>query len=525
MSSKKHDAVFQRLRELMGSRVRNDEAALNSYSSDQSIYRIRPLAVTFPRDIDDIASIVRLAAEEQVPVHPRSGGSGTAGGALGPGIVVVFSKSGPLNRIVKIDDENCFIDAGAAVLHDTLQQALRERGLFLPADPSSGGLCLFGGNIATKASGPHALKHGSIDRYLLSVRFVTGDGTEVDTADSRSIPAKLAADIEGLGKKLPDDPKAVNVLRKRIGFKTASGYNLFTFLREDSAEKTVAGHVAQLFAGSVGTLGVITGAVVRAERRVEGQGLTLLYFRFLREAGDAVLGIREMGVDAIEIVNHRTLELVRNARREIPVPGGRCHLLMVEYSGPDPDEWGERIRGYVRKKGYELAAEPVSVTEETERENLWKVRKALLPLLRNAGQSKQALSIVNDVGVPVEFLAPFIENIEAVFDKHGLQAAIYGHAGNGNLHLRPFFDTKAANLTQLLKKVADEVYGTVFSYGGTVTGEHGMGLLRAPYLREEWGEKIYAYMKRVKQIFDPENVLNPDAMFTKRSVTDQLRQF
>ncbi len=157
----KQQNLRKRLQELLKDRVSVDERTLERHATDQSIYRILPLAVVFPRDVEDITKTVALAAAEGVPIHPRSGGSGTAGGALGPGIVMAFDKSGPMNRILSIDAGNLLADAEGAVIHDSLQRALGEKGLFLPADPSSGAINLFAGNIATKASGPHALRHGT----------------------------------------------------------------------------------------------------------------------------------------------------------------------------------------------------------------------------------------------------------------------------------------------------------------------------------------------------------------------------
>ncbi len=198
-------------------------------------------------------------------------------------------------------------------------------------------------------------------------------------------------------------------------------------------------------------------------------------------------------------------------------------MVMVEYSGPDSEAHGERIRSLIRQHRYHLAQPPVSVGGGEEQERLWKVRKALLPLVRGQGRRRRALSVVNDVGVPVASLPDFIEDVEAIFGRLGLEAAIYGHAGSGNLHLRPFFDADSPDLKQLLQRVAGEVYKAVFHYNGTITAEHGMGRLRAPFLKEEWGESVYGYMRRVKRIFDPDNLFNPEAMFSNRPVTDLLK--
>jgi FAD/FMN-containing dehydrogenase len=281
--------------------------------------------------------------------------------------------------------------------------------------------------------------------------------------------------------------------------------------------------VGQLLVGSVGTLGVITRATLRAEPYVEGRATTLLFFRSLQEAGDAVQHIRPLGVAAIEIMNHRTLAIVQERRSDLEVPDGEAHMLLVEYEGPERHDQIAQVERLVRQNGYLLAGAMVTVEEEEAQNRLWKVRKALLPTIRGYRADRAPLSVVNDVGVDVAHLADLIRDVEDLFDELGLVVAIYGHAGSGNLHLRPLFDRQAPDLPALLTQVADRVYELVLRYGGTITAEHGMGRLRTPYLAREWGEGIMRHMRRVKQIFDPDGLLNPDVMFSERKLTDDLR--
>jgi len=498
-----------------------DEKTLIRHATDQSIYEIRPLAVVIPRDLEDVVATVRFAREEGIPLTPRAGGTNTAGSALGRGIILAFRKSGPLNRILGFDqvDGEPRVTLEPGLLHDDLQRFLRERGLYLPADPSSGAICLLGGNIAAKASGPHALKHGSIDRYLRHLRFVTVEGQVVDTADEASIPNRIREGVLALRDDVMADAQTVQRLEARKKMKLASGYNLFTFLRHQH----IGDFVAQLMVGSVGTLGVITQATLRAEPYVEGHAAMLLYFRNLHQAGDAVQHIKALGVAAIEIMNHSTIAIVRERYPDIEMPDGESHMLLVEFEGPERYEQIAWVEKLVREKGYDLAGPPHTAEDEAEQERLWKVRKSLFPTLRNYRPHLKALSVVNDVGVDVAHLADFILDVDAIFAQHDLVAGIYGHAGSGNLHLRPLFNTANPNLPALLARVADEVYEAVFRYDGTITAEHGMGRLRVPYLTGEWGETIIGYMRRVKEVFDPDDLLNPEVMFSNRALTDDLK--
>jgi FAD/FMN-containing dehydrogenase len=221
-------------------------------------------------------------------------------------------------------------------------------------------------------------------------------------------------------------------------------------------------------------------------------------------------------------MNHRTISIVKQRRSDLEVPEGEVHMLLVEYEGPQRYDQIAQVERLVHQNGYQLAGPMATVEGEEEQDQLWKVRKALLPTIRRYHDDWRALSVVNDVGVDVAHLADLIRDVEAIFDDLGLVVAIYGHAGSGNLHLRPLFDRRAPDLPQLLTQVADRVYETVLRYDGTITAEHGMGRLRAPYLACEWGEDMMNYLRRVKVIFDRDDLLNPGVMLSERALTDDL---
>ncbi len=486
------------------------------------MYEVRPLAVVYPHDVEDVVRVVRFAGEAGIPVTPRGRGSGTAGAALGRGILLSFAPPCPMNRLLAFEerDGQPQVTVEPGLLHDDLQRFLRTQGLYLPADPSSGAISVLGGNIATKASGPHALKHGSIDRYLRHLQFVTAAGEVVDTADAASIPGSIAQGVLATRDEVLADAYAVRRLQARQDSKIASGYNLFAFLRQ----RQLGEMVAQLLVGSVGTLGVVVQASLRAEPYVESKATTLLYFRDLAHAGDAVQHIRTLNVAAIEIVNRTSLAILRERQPALALPVGEVHMLLVEYEGPERYDQIAYVERLMRENGYDLAEELVTVEDSEERARLWKARKALLPTVAAYRPDRVALSVVNDVGVGVAHLADLIRDVEGIFDRLGLVAAIYGHAGSGNLHLRPFFDVSDPDLPVLLTRVADEVYGAVLRYDGTITAEHGMGRQRAPYLTREWGPAMIGYMRRIKTVFDPGDLLNPEVIFGDRALTDDLRR-
>ncbi len=454
-------------------------------------------------------------------VTPRGGGSGTAGGALGEGIVIALPRNQFWGRIsgFSVQDNIPRITVGAGVYHNELQEFLRNRGFFLPADVSSAKFSQIGGNISTKASGPHALKYGAIDRFLESIEFVTARGELVNTADDKTIPVWINREITKLANKIKSDAEAWNFLTSRQDMKTTSGYNLFAFIKEYG----IGSLLTQLLAGSNGTLGFLTRATLRGEAFNSSRAVMLLYFDELAEVGRAVVAIRDVGAAAMEIMNKKTVQLVgaRSGRRgDFP---DNAHMLLVECTGGERFAQIEEISRLIETAGYRLARNPATAIAEEDIEKLWELRKQILPYIWGLKPPSKALAVVNDIGVDPLYLAGLIHDLEAVFKKHDIETLIYGHAGNGNLHLRPLFDLSKPDLKLRVQRLADDVYDAVLHYGGTISGEHGVGRLKAAYLQREWGASLYSYMKEVKSIFDPEGVLNPGVIFSDKSITDNMQ--
>jgi len=514
--------LADKLQRVVHGQVITDLQSLRRYSRDQSIYHIEPQAVVQPEDQEDLTRLVTFAAREGLPITARGGGSGTAGSALGCGIVMAMPDHGCWNLIsgFAVSGATARIRTGAGVYHNVLQGYLQQRGFFLPADVTSAEISRIGGNIATKASGPHALRYGSIDRFLEQVTFVTDRGEVVDTEDESTIPERFRAGLADLRQRLQSNQAAKALLEARQQLKTASGYNLFAFLHDLSCGRLIA----QLLVGSVGTIGLVTEATLRAETYERQRVAVLLYFDDLAETARAVCALRELPVVAIELISRETVNILRR-RTELPESlAVDAHLLLVELSGPDSLAELEKVQKMLQREGFRQLAAPAVATDADEIDRLWGVRKQILWLIRNPQPGFQALSVVNDVGVPPEQLAGFVREAEQVFARHGLTSLIYGHAGSGNLHLRPLFDLTLPGLPGRIRRLADDMYEVVLRHGGTISGEHGMGRLRAPYLLREWGPELYGYMREVKEIFDPGELLNPGVVFSDRPITDHMRE-
>jgi len=520
-TSGKRKIIAEKLQQRLAGEVRADEKTLAKFSRDYSIYEVRPQLVAAPADMDDLREIIGLAAEEGLTITPRGGGSGTAGSGLGHGLIVNLPPGSYWEEIsgFAVTDGVPTVTARAGVFHNDLQEYLRARGYFLPADVSSAKISRIGGNISTKASGPHALRYGSIDSFLARLEFFSARGELIDTADEATIPRRIKEGLENLGRRIRTDEQVVGFLTARAHLKTASGYNMFAFLKELPAGQLLT----HLLAGSVGTLGFITGATLRGAAYEPERATMLIAFDDLVEAGRAVCAIREAEVAAIEIMNRETIRILyeKSGRRKPFAPD--AHVLFVEFAGHDLAAQIDQVAGILRRHGFRTSLKPTVATGTQEMNRLWDLRKRILPLISNPAPSVRALAVVNDVGVDPRFLADCITDLMNIFNQQGLVALIYGHAGNGNLHLRPLFDLKQTDLKGRIKRLADAVYEVIFRYGGTITAEHGMGRLRASYLRREWGDRLHGYMQELKTIFDPRGLFNPGVMFSDHDITDDMR--
>ncbi len=508
MGSAPHTArgeVCRRLRPVFGDRLLCDDIP-DRYTRDASIFSLRPLAVAQALAEPEVVAAARASLATGVPLVARAGASNTGGAAVTDGLLLTLG--GERFERVRVDPRTGLAVAGPAVRHDRLQSALAEHDLTLPSDPSSGPLSFVGGNIATRASGPHALRDGAINRYLREVRLVLVDGTVVDTREPESAPEALLARLGTLARRIAGDPESAGRLRARRDEKWASGYELLALL--DHSDDPLRA-LPRLVCGSVGTLGLVTEAVLQAVPRPRRRAAVLLRFRTSRAACEAALELRGEA-SAIEIVSRSALDLLR---RHTAVLGGDPEsqaLLIVEYAGESGvAEAAHRAARRIASSG-ELTAAPEVSGHEDEIEEIWRARKSLLPVIgRLADAGRVPYSVVNDVGVPPRRLPELIAGVESIFDRHRLDAPVYGHAGSGNLHLRPLFERGDA---KTMRAVADEVYTLVTDLGGTITAEHGMGRLRAPFLEREWGARITGYMRELKSVFDPEGVLNPGVVFT-----------
>jgi FAD/FMN-containing dehydrogenase/Fe-S oxidoreductase len=479
------------------------ETALEAYSSDASIYAIRPKAIVSVNAVDDIIGALQFAENGNIPVYLRGSGTGLAGGAVGNGIILDFS---PFRKIIEIDTNNKTVLTQPGIVYDELNYVLKQYGLFFPPDPSSGDSCQIGGMLANNSSGPRSVKYGLTSYFVEELTIVKPRGTLVNlkklNLDSEALPA--------LFSEHPEYRKIYDILQRNKGLilskwpkvkKNSAGYNL----RQVAAglEKGTF-DLPALYIGSEGTLGIFVSVKLRLLDTPKELLTARLYFKSLLSAGQAVQSILLLEPSGLEIVDGSTLDLI--GREKFGIPPGAEALLLVEFDDNASLKKSklEKLASKFRlETPVEFAADPISTAE------LWRARKAIVPTLYRHHPRKRPLPLIEDVSLPPSEIPSFIEYIVNLFDSHELVYGIFGHIGDGNLHIRPLFDLNSPDDMKLAGELYEKVYDRVISIGGSTTAEHADGRLRASLVRKIYGDEIYEIFVKIKKLIDPDNILSP----------------
>ncbi|HEU4966853.1 MAG TPA: FAD-binding oxidoreductase [Candidatus Saccharimonadales bacterium] len=488
------------------------------FSTDKSVFELMPTLIVYPRNENDVRKAARftwqLAERNRIlPITARGGGSDQSGAAIGSGIVMVFPAH--MNRIVELDPKNGTVTVEPGANFGALQQTLETHGRFLPSSPGSAAYSTVGGAIANNASGANSIKYGDTRAYVKSLRVVLANGEAIVTErlTKRELSKKLGlSSFEGeiyrsLDALLEEHHEVIAGMARATS-KNSAGYDLLDVKHKDGSFD-----LTPLFVGSQGTLGIVTEAILNTETHNPETTLLTAFFDDVQHLQSAVTELRRSRdlPSAIEMVDGNLLTLAASESPaqlkglvENPYPK---FILLVEY-----DDSG-RIQKKNAKHGAKILeryATHVQIVAEFEsQELLWKIRQLSSSALAHSSGNAKALPLVEDGAVPVEQLGAFITGIYDIFERNHMQVALWGHAGDGNLHVQPSLDLSQLGDRQRAFRVMDEYYKLVISLGGTTTGEHGDGRLRAPYLEQLYGAEAYELLRKVKKVFDPYGTMNP----------------
>jgi len=446
-------AFHHTLTQLLGDGWRTDAAALEAHAQDNSWRHALPLGVALPESRQQVQAIVRACREHGVPLVGRGAGTGTTGAAVptAGGIVLSFAR---MNRILDIrpGDRCAVVEPG--VLNGDLQQALMPHGLFWPSDPSSAEICSIGGNLACNAGGPRAVKYGTSRDNVLGLVAVTGSGELIQCGGAYT--------------------------------KDATGYDL-----------------THLIVGSEGTLALIVEATLKLAPRPRAQaGLRVLY----RDAQAAAAAVsRVMAQPAtptmLEFMDARSLELLRRNGAQVPDAGA---MLLIEADGDD-DTLPYLLNALAEAaEGDGMLALDVA-TDGSARDRLWAARRALSPALKSIAPGK----INEDVVVPVSRIPELVEGVQRLSVEADLPIVTFGHAGNGNLHVNILYHPDDAGENARAHATLPKVFELALALGGTLSGEHGIGIAKRDFMAQAFSPATLAAMQAIKQALDPDGILNP----------------
>jgi FAD/FMN-containing dehydrogenase/Fe-S oxidoreductase len=501
------------------------------YSTDASLYRVVPQVVAFPRSADDVAAAVGVARDLRVPVVARGGGTSIAGNAVSTGVVLDTSRH--LARLLELDAE-----AGTAVVEPgivlgDLQKLLAPHGLRFGPDPSSGSRAALGGMIGNNACGSRALGYGRTDANVLGLHAVAGTGEELvlrsaggEPADRpQGTPALSTPATSPLLASLRDvvagDLATIRTEMGRFG-RQVSGYALEHLLPEKGFD------ASRLLVGSEGTLALVTRAELRLVRQPARTVLVVLGYRDMVEAAEAVPAILRHGPVACEGLDRRIVDAIeQRLRAPVPaLPDGGGWLLVelgTDERGATPEglaDLAARARAVVADGGTPAAR---VVEDAAEARALWRIREDGAGLATRAPSGRPGHAGWEDTAVPPERLAGYLRDFDALMESYGLTAIPYGHFGDGCLHVRIDYPLEERGREGVYREFVDAAAALVASYGGSMSGEHGDGRARSELLHHMYSQRVLDLFGRVKDVFDPEDVLNPGVLVRPRALDDDLR--
>ena len=533
LTEKNMTKVAQYLQEHLVGEVMTSADAREYFATDGSVLKVIPQIIAYPRTEQDVRKAARFSWQlaergRVVPITARGGGTDQGGGAIGSGIMMVFPAH--MNKILTLNTKKRSVTVQPGINYGKLQQALHTHGLFLPPFPASQEYCTVGGAIANNASGEKTIKYGSTREFVSSLRVVLANGEVIETGrlTKRELNRKMGlATFEGeiyrtLDALITENKDLINSSYFDVT-KNSAGYDLGII-----KGKKGTFDLTPLFVGSQGTLGIITEAVIDLENFNPSTTLVAAQFDSIASAGAAILDLRKLAPSSMEVVDDKLLEFIDEHNpsqlgKSIQRPFSKI-ILLVEF-----DNLSNRVQRKKTRKAKKilakLATDVVVTRDEHEQEDLWKIRHSAAAVLWQTIGTKKALPIIEDGVVPPEKFTEFIEQSYKLFESFGLQIAVWGHAGNANLHMQPFLDLGQIGDRQKVLKVMDAYYKMVIELGGSTSGEHNDGRLRAPYLEDLYGPQMYELFKNVKQIFDPYNTLNPGVKFgtSKQDLQGLLR--
>ncbi len=511
-----HDALMQSLASTLAGDLLDSELSRSLYSSGASLYRIKPRAIVQPRNVDDLVATIRFAGEHRIPITARGGGTSRTGNELGFGIVVDFSKY--LNQVIEFDANEKLVRVQPGIVLADLNAYLKPHGLYFPIDPSTKDSATLGGMIANNSSGPHAVKYGTTRNHVKALKLVLTSGEILETERQPMPPPSDPADQRSQKQKIYQ--QVPEILEKYSAYleeerpfttKNSCGYHIWDLIEDQTIDLT------PMLVGQEGTLALVAEATLHLTQIPANALSGFVYFDDLGKVGEATKEILEEKPSMVEIMEKHILDLARDQKPELAeyFPENTEASLFIEFQEDSEEKLLEKFSSVRRRLLEEnnLAVDVVQARNKQDMATFTKVRSISGPILNRMKGPRRPIAFIEDAAVHVSRLPEYISGLRGLFEKFNVKAAIYGHAGDGNLHNMAILDLRQQEDVKTMLELADAVCDLVLSLNGTISGEHADGRLRTQYVARQYPH-LYHAMREIKALFDPQNIMNPGVIIT-----------
>ena len=497
-----------------GCDARFDNLTRQLYATDASIYQIEPIGAAFPKSAQQASAVIRAAADAGLSVTPRGAGTSLVGNAVGEGLIVEFSRYN--RQITDLDLEKRSVRVGAGVVLDQLNYFLRPHGFSFGPDVATSSRATLGGMIANNSSGARCPIYGTTADHVVSLEIVMADGRVETIGPTHESLRTERAKIENLVLTAT----AEMVERWPPGLiKRWPGYGIERFLRAPS-------DLTNILAGSEGTLAAIFSAELKISPLPREKGLGLIFFASVGEAMQATVDLLDLKPAAIEHIDRPLLDQTKGqlhfqaARDLLELDTQPCEsILIVEFY----DQVVERLSILQSRK---IGLRKKNLTDPAQMNLVWSVRKSGLSLLTGCIGPAKPVAFIEDAAVRPAQLPEYVRGLQSIMKPLGLEASYYGHAASGLLHVRPVLDLHSAADLKKFRQVADQTSALVRQFKGSLSAEHGVGIARTEYMRDQLGDELLNVLREIKRMFDPKNIFNPGKIFEdgRHKIDNHLRE-
>ena len=534
----------QRITDALDGEVRFDRYSRALYSTDASLYQMQPIGVVIPKHQQDVITTVQIAAERNVPILPRGGGTSLAGQSVGEAVVLDMSKY--MNALLEVNVEAHWARVQPGIVLDELNHRLKPHGLMYAPDVATSNRANVGGTIGNNSAGSHSLIYGKTIDHVMSLDLVLANADEI-TASPLAL-TELASKQQGesleanvyreLCRICADNADEIRKRYPRI-LRRVAGYNLDEFVpnagskevtpyRRDGCDAEHPFSLAKILVGSEGTLATTVEATINLVPIPKMTALCVVHFETLVASMEAMQPILACQPTAVELIDKTILDMTRSSlefsRVTNFIQGEPAALLAVEFYGESEAELRahlDRLEKTLKRAGFGYAFVRCFTAEEKAR--VWETRKAGLGLLMGMKGDAKPVGFVEDAAVPIENLPEYVRRFEEIVTAHDTTAAYYAHASVGLLHNRPIVNLKSEADIQKMHSIAREVRDLLMELGGAMSGEHGDGLVRSEWIESMFGPQIYQALREVKNAFDPAGIMNPGKIIDAPPMTENLR--